>query len=271
MSAARRDALPPVLKRLGQHFLTDRGALERVANALKLTGSETVIEVGPGRGALTDLLADRAKRVIAIEIDRGLVPVLRERYAARAHVQIVEADVLRVNLGELVGGEFVLIGNVPYYITTPILFHALSRPRPTRAVYLVQREVAERIAASPGSKIYGALSVNIQAVARAELVSSVAARAFSPPPSVESAIVRITPREDPVIQAADEDAYRAFVIGAFAQRRKQMKRVLRSLAPLSAEQSETLLSRLGIDPTRRPETLTPAEFAVILGATREAR
>src|SRR4051812_42913443 len=195
----RRVAFPPTRKSLGQHFLSDRRILTRIADALHLQGHETVLEIGPGRGALTDLLVERAGRLIAIEYDRALAALLRERYARRSNVLIAEADVLEVSLGELAAGPFVLVGNVPYYITTPILFHALQRPRAERAVYLVQREVADRLTAAPGSKEYGALTVNVRAVARAEMLFGVPAGAFAPPPKVESAVVRITPLPAPLV------------------------------------------------------------------------
>ncbi|NUS47848.1 MAG: ribosomal RNA small subunit methyltransferase A, partial [Gemmatimonadaceae bacterium] len=150
-----RGAFPPTRKSLGQHFLTDRRILARIADALHLTGGETVLEIGPGRGALTDLLAERAGRLIAIEYDRALAELLRQRYARRNNVLVAEADVLTVSLGELAAGPYVLVGNVPYYITTPILFHALTPPRAERAVYLVQREVADRLGAAAGTKEYG--------------------------------------------------------------------------------------------------------------------
>src|SRR3954466_6530886 len=185
-----RGGFPPTRKSLGQHFLTDRRILGRIADALHLTGSETVLEIGPGRGALTDLLVDRAGRLIAIEYDRALAELLRQKYARRNNVLIAEADVLEVSLGELAAGPYVLVGNVPYYITTPILFHALTPPRADRAVYLVQREVADRLSAAPGTKEYGALTVNVAAVARAETLFGVPSGAFSPPPKVESAVVR---------------------------------------------------------------------------------
>jgi 16S rRNA (adenine1518-N6/adenine1519-N6)-dimethyltransferase len=144
--------LPRPRKRFGQHFLRDRGVLARIADALNLEDGTTVIEIGPGRGALTDVLAERAARLLAIEVDRDLAAHLRERYAARPEIEIVEADVLQVDLGALAGGDYVLAGNVPYYITTPILFHALQPPRPRRAVYLVQKEVAERLGAAPAAR-----------------------------------------------------------------------------------------------------------------------
>jgi 16S rRNA (adenine1518-N6/adenine1519-N6)-dimethyltransferase len=255
---------PPARKRYGQHFLTDAGLLARIADAAALTRDDTVIEVGPGRGALTAELAARAGRVIAIEIDRALSAMLRERYAGQPAVTIVEGDVLEQDLAALAGGAYVLVGNVPYYITTPILFHALRAPRPLRAVFLVQREVAERMAAAPGAHAYGALSVTLQALATVELLFTVPASAFRPRPKVESALVRITPREHPEIPADREERYRRMVQGAFAQRRKQMRRVIRSLAPVDAAAADALLARAGIAPTVRPEVLSPAEFARLL-------
>lgn len=265
-AAGRRgNALPRPRKRLGQHFLTDRRILTRIADALALTGHETVIEVGPGRGSLTDLLAERAGRLVAIEIDRDLVPHLRARYAGNPRVEIVQADVLRVDLAALAGGgEWSLAGNVPYYITTPILFHALRAPRPRAAVYLVQREVAERIAAAPGSKIYGALSVNVQAVAHAEILFHVPAGAFNPPPAVESSVLRLTPRADPVVRAEEEDVFRTFVQEAFSLRRKQLRRVVRTIRSIDGASAEQALAAAGVDPDARPEVLDAASFARVV-------
>jgi len=259
---------PPTLKRLGQHFLADRRVLERIADALELTGAETVVEIGPGRGALTDLLAERAGRLVAVELDRALAQLLRERYAGRPNVEIVERDVLTAPLAELAGDDFVLAGNVPYYITTPIIFHALERPRPRRAVYLVQKEVAERAVAPPGSKTYGALSVNLQSVAKVESLLHVPPGAFRPPPKVDSAVVRVTPREDPVVAPEEERGFRTFVQGAFGLRRKQLQRVLRTLLSLDAEGAERVLASAGVAPDARPETLSAEQFAAVFRASR---
>jgi 16S rRNA (adenine1518-N6/adenine1519-N6)-dimethyltransferase len=259
-------SLPPARKRLGQHFLTDRTALDRIVAALDPSSETTVVEVGPGRGALTDLLVPRSRRLVAVEIDRMLVPILRERYASSPHVTIVEGDVLDIPLGTLVDGPYVLVGNVPYYITTPIIFHALRPPRPLRAVYLLQREVAERIAAPPGDRTYGALSVNVQALAHVELVGRVPAGAFHPRPSVDSAIVRLTPRREPAVLPMEEEPFRALVQGSFGFRRKQMRRVVRSVASIDALGADRALAESGIDPEARPETLAPERFAALLRA-----
>lgn len=259
----KKRANPPVRKSLGQHFLNDRRILARIADALDPAQDETVVEIGSGRGALTEILRERARRVIAIEYDRALAAQLRERYAVDASVQIVEADVLTVDLGAVAGGPYVLVGNVPYYITTPILFHALRRPRADRAVYLVQREVAERMSAKAGERAYGALSVNLQALAEVETLFRVAAGSFTPPPKVESAVVRVTPRAEPVIAQEEEQQFRGLVQATFGMRRKQMRRVVRELHPMSVESADALLADVGISPDARPETLTAAQFAAL--------
>lgn len=258
--------LPRPKKRFGQHFLTDPGLLGRIADALGATGADTVIEIGPGRGALTAPLLARAGRVIAIEVDRELAALLRARYASEPRFALVEGDVLAQDLGALAGGPFLLAGNVPYNITTPILFHALRRPRPTRAVYLVQLEVADRAVARPGEDAYGALSVNLQAVADVVRCFTVSARAFTPPPKVESAVILVTPRADPVILEREEEPFRALVQGAFGLRRKQLRRVVRTLWSLDAPAAEAVLDRAALDGARRPETLSPDEFARLLRA-----
>lgn len=260
-SDGERRRPPPIRKSLGQHFLNDRRILQRIVDALELTGAETVVEIGPGRGSLTSLLALVAKRLVLIEVDRILAARLREEYAPDPRVSVIEADVLTVNLAEAAGGPFRLVGNVPYYITTPILFQALERPRPERAVYLVQREVAERIVAAPGSDEYGALSVNVQALAIPKMLFRVAPGAFNPPPKVESAVIQIDSRPEPVIAEAEEKSYQRFVIDAFGMRRKQLRRVVRSLWQLSAEGADEIIARCGLDPTARPETLSPEDFA----------
>jgi 16S rRNA (adenine1518-N6/adenine1519-N6)-dimethyltransferase len=264
---SRAAGFPPALKRLGQHFLTDQRVLERIVDALAPTADDTVVEIGPGRGALTELLLARAGRVVVIELDRALAEVWRVRAAMDARLTVIEGDVLETDLSAAAGGgRYLLAGNVPYYITTPILFHALRRPRPARAIYLVQREVAERIVAAPGGKEYGALSVNVQSVAQAEILFGVPSRAFTPPPKVESAVVRITPRPDPVVAEEEEPRYRSFVQECFGLRRKQMRRVIRTVARLDAERADTILAAAGVEAEARPETLSPEDFARVLRA-----
>jgi 16S rRNA (adenine1518-N6/adenine1519-N6)-dimethyltransferase len=213
--------------------------------------------------------------VIAIELDRALAEMLRTRYASDPKVTIVEGDVLDVNIDAIIqsegeGDRYALVGNVPYYITTPILFQSLEPPRPARAVFLVQREVADRMIASPGTKEYGALTVNLRAFTQVEFLFSVPRGAFQPPPAVESAVVRLTPLSEPLIPPQLENRYRSFVQSAFALRRKQMRRVLRTLAGIDAARAGTLLEQAKIDPEQRPETLTPGDFATLLTLLKES-
>ena len=278
---------PPTLKRLGQHFLSDPRILDRIADTLDLRADETVVEIGPGRGGLTDRLIPRAGRVVVIEIDRALAALLRERYAAEPKVEVIERDALAVHLADAARGSiglvgagdaigdtrptdvsYAVVGNVPYYITTPLLFHSLVRPRPSRAVFLIQREVAERIVAPAGSESYGALSANVQALARANIVFRVPPGAFQPPPKVDSAVIRIEALADPLVRPDEEPSFRTLVQGAFGLRRKQMRKVLRTLTGVDAPEAEAVLLVAGVEPDVRPETLGPEQFALILRALR---
>ncbi len=263
--------LPRARKRFGQHFLRDGATLDAIADALGDVRDTTVVEIGPGRGALTDRLVERTNKLVAIEIDRDLAAHLEQRYVDRTNVRIVTGDVLEHSLGDLAGAPFVLAGNVPYYITTPIIFHALQQPRPLVAVYLVQKEVAERLAAKPGEKSYGALGVNVQAFASVELIRNVPARAFQPPPKVESAVVRVIPRAEPVVSGELESTYRKIVQAAFGLRRKQLLRVVRTITAMSADQSLELINASDLDATVRPETLSPADFARLVTNIVKAR
>ncbi len=268
-AASRAPQLPAPRKRFGQHFLKDARVLDAIVTALGPLETRTVIEIGPGRGVLTDRLVERAARVIAIEVDRDLVAHLRSRYATRTHVEIVEADVLNTSLAELAGGPFVLAGNVPYYITTPIIFHALESPRPDVAVYLVQKEVADRLASPPGDKTYGALSVNVQAVASVELIRRVQPGAFNPPPTVDSAVIRVVPNDQPAIAPEWESRFRGFVQAAFGLRRKQLVRVVRTVASLDAEAASAVIASCGLTNDVRPEVLTAHDFARLVIALGE--
>ncbi|HEY8309921.1 MAG TPA: 16S rRNA (adenine(1518)-N(6)/adenine(1519)-N(6))-dimethyltransferase RsmA [Gemmatimonadaceae bacterium] len=257
---------------MGQHFLADERALERIVDTLDPTKNDTVLEIGPGRGALTDILAPRAGRVVAVELDRALASLLRERFATTPTVQIVEADILKTDPGELGGPGYLLVGNVPYYITTPILFHALACSLPRRAVFLVQREVAARAMAVPGTKSYGALSVNLQVLANVERVFDIPPGAFRPPPKVDSSVIRITPVAAPLLRDGEQPRFRSFVQSLFSQRRKQIGTILRSLPPsASGVPAVTLdaLAALSIPPAERPERLTPEQFVLLFREVRQ--
>ncbi len=199
--------------------------------------------------------------MVAVEIDRMLAEQLRKRYASRPEVEIVEADVLEIELAAVAGDDFLLIGNVPYYITTPIIFKALDPPIPRRSVFLVQREVAERMAATADTESYGALTVNLAIVANVEIIAGIPASAFKPPPKVESCVIRLTPRAEPLVAVDSLKGFRTFVQAVFGLRRKQFQRVLRTVTGLSAEEAVAVLASVGIDSVARPEVVTPADFA----------
>ena len=264
----RQRGFPPVLKRLGQHFLNDSEALRDIADALQIGKKDLVVEIGPGRGALTELILARAGHVIAVELDRELAARLRKSHEGDRRLTVIEADILEVSFRDIVTGQFAVVGNVPYYITTPILFHVLQAPLPTRAVFLVQKEVAERIVAPPGSREYGALSVNVQAIARPEIVRNVPASAFTPPPKVDSSVVRITPLEKTLVPVDELPEFRIFVQAVFGMRRKQMGNVLRSVRRISLDEASRILVEQGIDPQARPETLSPVQLAALMRAAR---
>lgn len=267
-------------KSLGQHFLSDPNILGRIADALEIAPGDVVVEIGPGEGGLTRQLLDRGARVIAIEKDDVLAGRLREPGAgSRTLLDVVNADALRVNWAAVAAGSegtapgtrlpFAVVGNIPYYITSPLLEKALTPPLPTRIVFLVQKEVADRIVAPPGSKTYGALSVGIQAVCAVERLFTVKAGAFRPPPQVDSAVVRLTPLERPLVPAEQGGAFRKFVVACFGQRRKQLRNALAAAVGRDPGAVALLLERLGLDPRARPETVAPADFARLLLWSRQ--
>jgi 16S rRNA (adenine1518-N6/adenine1519-N6)-dimethyltransferase len=254
-------------KRFGQHFLHHRAILAHIAEALGAGRGDLVLEIGPGQGALTEALVARGARVVAIEKDRDLVPVVRGRLPA---VTVIEGDALELDWRESAGigpdDDLLVTGNIPYNITTPLIDRALSPPRPRRIVFLVQKEVAERIVAKPGSKTYGALSVGVQAVATIEKLFAVPAGAFHPPPKVDSAVIRLTPLAEPLVGDADLAQFRRLVVGLFSFRRKQLSRGLRELTGWPVERVETVLQRAGLIPNSRAETIPPEGFRRLLGA-----
>ena len=227
---------------LGQHFLSDPTILGRIVDALDPVVGETVLEIGPGRGSLTRVLLERGLQVIAIEKDRRLA-------AALVGATVIQGDALRVEWPR-VG---TIVGNIPYYITSPLLAKALTPPLPERVVFLVQAEVADRLVASPGGKTYGALSVGVQAVTRVEKLFSVAPGAFRPPPKVRSAVIRLTPLQEPLVLPEEVAPFRVFVTACFGKRRKQLKNAVPGL-------NEADLVSLGVDPELRPERLAPEVF-----------
>jgi 16S rRNA (adenine1518-N6/adenine1519-N6)-dimethyltransferase len=255
--------VPRAKRRLGQHFLTDRRILGRIADALAPEAGDTVLEIGPGPGGLTAVLSERAGRLVAIEKDGDLVPSLRARFPG---AEIVEGDALELDWHSLAGPRFLVAGNIPYNITSPLIDKALEPPRPRRVVYLVQKEVADRITAPPGGGEYGALSVGVRVVADAERLFTVPAGAFQPRPKVDSAVLRLTPLPSPLVTDVERGRFRRLVVGLFGFRRKQLQRAVRELTGWEPSRAGAALERAGLDPAARPETVPPDGFVRLLAA-----
>jgi 16S rRNA (adenine1518-N6/adenine1519-N6)-dimethyltransferase len=249
--------VPRAKRRLGQHFLSDPRILARIADALDAGPQDVVLEIGPGRGGLTAALLERAGQVIALEKDSELIPGLRDRFPS---LRVVEGDALELDWHQLVTPPFLVAGNIPYNITSPLLEKALLFPQPQRIVFLVQKEVAERVTAEVATSDYGALSIGIQLTAKAERLFTVAAGAFQPKPKVDSAVLRLTPLSDPPVPRTERESFRAFVVGIFGFRRKQMLRGLRELTGWDASLVSALLARTGVPETARPEIVAPLDF-----------
>jgi 16S rRNA (adenine1518-N6/adenine1519-N6)-dimethyltransferase len=247
----------PVRKRFGQHFLHDPAVIRRIVDAVAPAPGERIVEIGPGRGALTWPLLERAGKLTGIELDRDLARALRSDERA-AGLTVHVGDVLRSDLAVLAGtgqGALRVIGNLPYNISTPLLFHLLEqRAGIADMMFMLQKEVVDRMGARPGSKQYGRLTVMLAAAAEVEPLFEIGPGAFQPRPKVWSAIVRLRPSNTPRFEMGRPGALAAVAAAAFSQRRKTLRNSLRSL--LAPEQIEAC----GIDPQRRPETLEPAEF-----------
>jgi 16S rRNA (adenine1518-N6/adenine1519-N6)-dimethyltransferase len=250
-------------KRWGQHFLCDPDVARRIVETALPEAGATVLEIGPGLGALTDELAARAAMLYLIEVDRGLAGRLVERYADDPHVRVLVGDVLELPLQDLVAApRATVVANLPYNIASPVLFRLLElRTRFPRAVLMLQREMADRLTARPRTDAYGSASVVIQAFAEVRIAFRVSRRSFLPRPAVDSAVVAIDWRETPSPDVGDEVLFRAVVRAAFGQRRKMLRNALASLAARHGTTADILLARAGVDSAARAETLDLAAFA----------
>jgi 16S rRNA (adenine1518-N6/adenine1519-N6)-dimethyltransferase len=261
-------------KSWGQNFLVDRSARQRIVAAAQVQADDVVVEIGAGLGALTGLLAAAAGRVIAIERDPDLVPVLEATMPSNVRVAAIDALAFDFAAAAREAGRpLVVLGNLPYQITSPLIFALLEgadRGRAiARAVVMVQREVAERVVAAPGSKIYGRLSVMVQQQAAADMLFSVKPGAFHPPPAVVSTVMRLVPRPAPLAPVPEEGLFAEVVKAAFATRRKMLRR---ALAPAFGDELvRAALARAGVDETRRAEELSVAELARLAVAIAEQR
>ncbi len=271
-------------KNLGQNFLIDGNIVSKIVEAAKVGSDDIVLEIGAGIGTLTAALADKAARVVVIEIDKNLLPVLAETLAGYDNIDIYTGNALKVNFDELIceksGGShgrglkpYKVVANLPYYITTPLIMHALeSHFNIELMVFMVQKEVAERMTAVPGGKDYGALTLGVNYYSEPEPVIRVPKKVFMPQPEVESTVVRLTPRESPPAAVEDEQTFFRVVKAAFGQRRKTLANTMSGIAGgLSKDQVAGLLSGLGIDPVRRGETLGFEEFARIANSVYNLR
>lgn len=259
---------------LGQNFLIDPNLQRKVADELEVAPEDAAVEVGPGHGELSRHLVGRVRHLRLVEKDRDLAAELRARWGGRTDVEVWEGDALELDLAAgLDEAPYRLLSNVPYNITSPLLFHFLDlRPPPVRIVVTVQREVAERIVAAPGSRTFGALSVGVQARARASIAFPVARKAFRPVPDVESACVRLDP--DPErLDALPAEPLRRLTRAAFGRRRKQLQKILRSAPAYGLERAEAtvLLERLGLDPASRPEAVSADDFVRLARALEAFR
>jgi len=257
----RHDLRPS--KGLGQHFLTDPVALERIVAAAELSEQDWVLEIGPGLGHLTRKLVERAGQVVAVELDPAMVAALTEELGDCPNLRIVPGDILELDVVELMEGHpFKVVANLPYYITSAVLRYLLEATlRPTLIVVTVQREVAQRIVAGPGEM--SLLAVSVQFYGRPRIVARVPAGAFYPPPKVESAVVRIDLYPQPPLEVEDVEGFFRVVQAGFGQRRKQLKNALAHGLGCPVDAVAAALQRAGVDPRRRAQTLSVGEWGVV--------
>ena len=259
-------------KSLGQNFLIDTNVIDRILEGARVTEGDYVIEVGPGIGTLTKEMGRTAEKVVAIEIDKTLIPILEETLADFPNIEVINQDILKVDVQELVkeklnGGPVKLIANLPYYITTPTVMKFLEEDIPvTDIVVMVQKEVADRMNAQPNSKDYGALSVAVQYYCDTEIVAKAPRHMFMPQPNVDSTVIGLHVREEKKYNVDNEDIFFKTVKASFGQRRKTLLNSLGGLGFLSKDQIKVALQEANIDEKRRGETLSIEEFASLSNA-----
>lgn len=263
-------------KSLGQNFLIDTNILNRIVDHAELTDGSGAIEIGPGIGALTEQLAKRAEKVVAFEIDQRLLPILEDTLSPYPNVKIIHSDVLKADVHAVMEQEFaqfkdvMVVANLPYYVTTPILMKLLEERLPIRGIVcMLQKEVGDRISAKPGTKEYGSLSIAVQYYTKAETVMIVPKTVFMPQPNVDSAVIRLTLHDEPPVKVKDEAFFFHVTRSSFAQRRKTILNNLTSQLPdgkLKKESIQAALQQAGVEESRRGETLTIEEFAQLSNA-----
>lgn len=255
----QHDIIPK--KSLGQNFLNDPNALDKIISLAELNPNDTVLEIGAGTGALTEKLAQHAKRVVAVEVDERLFPILGAQMRPYPHVELHLADILTVNLHQVMGDDpYVVVANVPYYITSAILRHLLETiHRPTKIIMTIQTEVAERVIAKPPDM--SVLAVSVQFYGKPDIATRFNPAIFYPRPEVGSAVLRVMTYDTPPVEIPSESLFFRMVRAGFGQKRKQLKNALAGNLAISSEQATLLCQSAGIDPMRRAETLTLDEWA----------
>ncbi len=251
-------------KKLGQNFLQDEALLDSILSSARIQKDDTVLEIGSGSGILTEKLAVTAGRVIALEIDPKLCSFLKDRFRNYENVTILEQDILKFRMETLPDQDVKVVANLPYYISTPILSRLFqSIRRFSFILVMLQKELAERIAAGPGTKKYGSLSIVTRFYTIPEIITTVPRTAFHPVPEVDSALMRLTVRKSPPVTVANPERFLHFVRTAFAQRRKTLRNSLLRSGFVPTKRLDTAFEKTGIDPTRRAETLSIEEFALL--------
>ena len=260
-------------KGLGQNFIIDENVLERIMDGSDISGDDVILEIGPGIGVMTNVLCENAKKVVSIEIDKSLIPVLSETVGHHENLKIINKDVLKVDLLSLVKEEFgeqkpKLIANLPYYVTTPIIMMFLEERIPVSdLIVMIQKEVADRIIAKPSTKAYGALSVVVQYFTEPSIVTKVSRGSFMPMPNVDSSVVRLKVRENPPVELIDESLFFLTIKDGFGKRRKTLLNALSSgFLKISKEQAKIALDLAGIPENTRGEALSIDEFATLANA-----
>lgn len=260
-------------KRYGQNFLIDTGVLDRIISAAQITLDDCVLEIGPGIGTMTQCLAEHARQVAAVEIDKNLIPILEDTLSAYDNVTIINEDILKVDIKKIAGERnsgrpIKVVANLPYYITTPIIMGLFENRVPLESItVMVQKEVAERMQVGPGTKDYGALSLAVQYYAKPEIVANVPPNCFIPRPNVGSAVIRLTCYKEPPVQVADEKKMFALIRASFNQRRKTLVNSIGNARELgiSKERAAAALEKMQLPATVRGEALTLEQFAELSG------
>ena len=256
-------------KKFGQNFLIDSNILEKIVDSAELTEQDCVLEIGPGIGTMTQYLAEQAREVIAVEIDKNLIPILEETLGDYDNLTVINEDILKVDINRIVqerngGRPIKVVANLPYYITTPIIMALFEKHIPLQSItIMVQKEVADRMQVGPGTKDYGALSLAVQYYSKPEIVARVPASCFIPRPNVDSTVIRLERYDEPPVEVADESYLFAVIRASFNQRRKTLVNGLTNAGNLGVSRPdvEKVLAEMELSPTVRGETLTLEQFA----------